>query len=158
MKNRILLVFVFFLTTVFSFAQNDYAVKKDIILMKERTMVAVEYLNNNGLKFTDKQKTACIKAFMEYADVIMKLKEKTALQYESDKKSSNSKLNEKEAVMEQRKYTPSNAMRFQKKRDDAVKKTLKGRQVSKYEVLISDIHPVTMEVTKKSEKVNKSKK
>ena len=149
MKNRILLVFIFLLTISFSFAQNNMSAKKD---MKKSTAKAVEYLNDNGLKFTDKQKEVCFSAFTEYAKNIMKVQEKVAL------RKSGSDANTTTDKIESRKYVNSHAMRFQKKRDDAVKKVLKGRQVSKYESLILDLHPITLEVVKNSKKGKKSKK
>ena len=149
MKNRILLVFIFLLTMSFSFAQNNMTAKKD---MKKSTAKAVEYLSDNGLKFTDKQKEVCYSAFTEYAKNIMKVQDKVAL------RQSSSDSNTTTDKMESRKYVNSHAMRFQKKRDDAVKQVLKGRQVSKYESLILDLHPITLEVTKRSKKGKKSKK
>ena len=82
----------------------------------------------------------------------MKVQEKVAL------RQSGSDANTTTDKIESRKYVNSHAMRFQKKRDDAVKKVLKGRQVSKYESLILDLHPITLEVVKNSKKGKKSKK
>jgi hypothetical protein len=148
MKNRILLVFIFLLTLSFSFAQNNISPKKD---MKKAALKAVEYLNDNGLKFTDKQEEVCLIAFTEYAKNMMKVQEKVALKKTTANKANPDKL-------ESRKYLNSHAMRFSKKRDDAVKKALKGRQVSKYESLILDLNPLTLEVASKLKKGKKSKK
>jgi hypothetical protein len=148
MKNRILLAFVFFLTVSFSFSQNNMAVKKGAKDMKKATAIAVEYLNK-GLKFTDKQQEACFSAFTMYSKDIMKVQEKLALRQ--------SKALKVEKI-ESRKYINSHAMRFAVKRDNSVKKFLKGRQVAKYEQLVLDLNPMTLEVNPESKKRKKSKK
>lgn len=148
MKNRLLLVFVFLLSASFSFAQKHMPVKKD---MKKATLKAVQYLNDNGVKFTDKQEAACFSAFSEYARNMVKVSEKAALRNAKSGDNKKDKLSE----IESRKYINSHAMRFQKKRDDSVKQLLKKKQVEKYEKLVSDIHPLTLEVDKKSKKGKK---
>jgi len=148
MKNRLLLVFIFLLSASFSFAQKNMPVKKD---MKKATAKAVQYLNDNGVKFTDKQQEACFNAFSEYAQNMMKVEEKVALRNVKSGDNKKDKISE----IESRKYVNSHAMRFQKKRDDSVKKLLKKRQVDKYQKLVLDLHPVTLKVDKKSKKAKK---
>tara|TARA_B100000530_G_C15798145_1_gene424424 strand:- start:76 stop:552 length:477 start_codon:yes stop_codon:yes gene_type:complete len=158
MKNRILLVFIFLLTLSFSFAQNNMSPKKDTKKdMKKAVVKAVEYLSDNGLKFTDKQEEVCLIAFTEYAKSMMKVQEKVALK-KTDAKGDNALDKTSPDKLESRKYLNSHAMRFSKKRDDAVKKALKGRQVSKYESLVLDLNPITLKAPINQKKGKKSKK
>tara|TARA_Y100001968_G_C19337270_1_gene707588 strand:+ start:595 stop:1011 length:417 start_codon:yes stop_codon:yes gene_type:complete len=127
------LTIVCFLIVSVSFAQNKAN-------MKVNSAKTVEFLAKN-LKLDAKQKAVFMNAYGEYAANIMKAKRKA-----QDKLGKNvpGVLNKKDDLQGKKALTQY-VMRFSTKRDEMVKKCLKKRQVEKYNDLIRNINPHTLE-------------
>ena len=139
MKNFLTTIF-FILTMTFSFAQDNSKVQ-EMNDMKKNTVKAVEYLAQ-GLKLDPKQRAIFMNAFSEYANHIMKAKEKTK---SIAKKPTVNKVNS----LNSKKQMFNHVLRFSEKRDKTIKSCLKGRQKKKYDELIQAVAPMTLEVNKK---------
>ena len=135
MKN-FLLTLICSLIISFSFSQDKggkYAnFKSD---MKQNSVKIVEYLAD-GLRLDDKQKGICMQAFAEYAHNMTKAQAKSRKAAPSSPEQKPGKVDKKELNQ----YM----LRFSEKRDRAVRECLKRRQIEKYNKLIKNVHPLTL--------------
>ena len=103
MKNFLTTIF-FILTMTFAFAQDNSKVE-EMKNMKQNTVKAVEYLAQ-GLKLDPKQRAICMNAFSEYANHIMKAKEKTKLKAKKPTVNKENSLNSKSGII-RRSFSPT---------------------------------------------------
>ena len=142
MKNLLLSVLCTLLVS-FSFGQ-DKSIKGKKPALKQNSVKAVEYLSKN-LKLDPKQKAIFMKAYAEYADNLTKAIKKTSKNPKEDAPSPAVNRGDRKEI---HKYM----LRFSVKRDNLAKECLKKKQASKYDNLISSIHPFTLEVREKKKK------
>ena len=142
MKKLLLTIIASFIIS-FSFSQNK-SLEKDQAKMKFNTVNVLDHFSK-GLKLDAKQKSIFMTNFSEYANNVAKAKHKTRKKSEADDK----------MTMDERKALNAHVMRFSQKRDAAIEKCLKGKQVKKYQELLRQVHPLTLEVKKKVKKGRK---
>ena len=95
--------------------------------------------NKNDLfdrRLDDKQKGICMQAFAEYAHNMTKAQAKSRKAAPSSPEQKPGKVDKKELNQ----YM----LRFSEKRDRAVRECLKRRQIEKYNKLIKNVHPLTL--------------
>jgi hypothetical protein len=145
--KKFLLTIIFSLIISFSFSQEKTPkIKLDKAKMKFKTVEAVEHFSKS-LKLDAKQKSVFMRTFSEYANNIVKAEHKIN---DQSKKSSSEKIGPG-----QKKSLNAYVMRFAQKRDQAVKKCLKGKQAKKYGELIKYLNPITLDFKKKIKKGKK---
>ena len=149
MKN-FLLTLICSLIISFSFSQDKGGkytnFKSD---MKENSVKIVEYLAN-GLRLDDKQKGICMQAFAEYAHNM------TKAQVKARRSNPPSSKEEQKPGKVDKKELNRYMLKFLEKRDRNVRECLKKRQIEKYNKLIKNVHPLTLNL--RSEKLRSEKK
>ena len=142
MKNLIVSLLLS-LVTSFSFGQSKEM--KERKLMKQNVVKAVDYLTAS-LKLDAKQKSICMNAFSEYGDNIYKAKQK--VNDKISKKTPNKDRNELAAKREMQ----AHVLRFVAKRNKMIQSCLKERQLKKFNQIVHNINPHTLEVRPKKKK------
>ncbi len=149
MKNIILTILCTFIS--FSFAQSDIkmsdTMQKKNTELKKMAVKAVDYLDNQ-LKLSSKQKTVLTNEYSSYANALIRAQVKNM-----DRQNNTSK---KESSYADTKRTLAPlVMRLSEKRDAAIIKVLKAKQVKTYNKYKTLINPLTLEVRSPKAKTKK---
>ena len=149
MKNIILTILLSVIS--FSFAQSDIkmseSMQKKNTELKKMAVKAVDYLDNQ-LKLSSKQKTVLTNEYSSYANALIRAQVKNmARQNNTSKKES--------SYADSKKTLAPLVMRLSEKRDAAIIKVLKAKQVKTYNKYKTLINPLTLEVRSPKAKTKK---
>lgn len=149
MKNIILTILLSVIS--FSFAQSDIkmseSMQKKNTELKKMAVKAVDYLDNQ-LKLSSKQKTVLTNEYSSYANALIRAQVKNmARQNNTSKKES--------SYADSKKTLAPLVMRLSEKRDAAIIKVLKAKQVKAYNKYKTLINPLTLEVRSPKAKTKK---
>ena len=149
MKNIILTILCTFIS--FSFAQSDIkmsdTMQKKNTELKKMAVKAVDYLDNQ-LKLSSKQKTVLTNEYSSYANALIRAQVKNM-----DRQNNTSK--KESSYADTKKTLAPLVMRLSEKRDAAIIKVLKAKQVKTYNKYKTLINPLTLEVRSPKAKTKK---
>ena len=149
MKNIILTILCTFIS--FSFAQSDIkmseSMQKKNTELKKMAVKAVDYLDNK-LKLSSKQKTVLTNEYSSYANALIRAQVKNM-----DRQNNTSK--KESSYADTKKTLAPLVMRLSEKRDAAIIKVLKAKQVKTYNKYKTLINPLTLEVRSPKAKTKK---
>tara|TARA_B100000963_G_C22607751_1_gene663432 strand:+ start:692 stop:1141 length:450 start_codon:yes stop_codon:yes gene_type:complete len=149
MKNIILTILCSVIS--FSFAQRDIkmseSMQKKNTELKKMAVKAVDYLDNQ-LKLSSKQKTVLSNEYSRYANALIRAQVKNM-----DRQNNTSK--KESSYGDTKKTLAPLVMRLSEKRDAAIIKVLKAKQVKTYNKHKTLINPLTLEVRSPKAKTKK---
>ena len=150
MKNIILTILCTFIS--FSFAQSDIkmsdTMQKKNTELKKMAVKAVDYLDNQ-LKLSSKQKTVLTNEYSSYANALIRA------QLKNIERQNNTTKRESSYAAETKRTLAPIVMRLSEKRDAAIIKVLKAKQVKTYNKYKTLINPLTLEVRSPKAKTKK---
>ena len=150
MKNLILTILLSVIS--FSFAQSDIKMSERMSQknseLKKMSVKAVDYLDNQ-LNLSSKQKTVLTNEYSRYADALIRA------QLKNVERQNNTTKRESSYAAETKRTLAPIVMRLTEKRDAAIIKVLKARQVKTYNKLKTQINPLTLEVRSPKAKTKK---